>query len=72
VYPVPLKSIEVNVTVKGFIANVTSSLVFKNTEETPIEALYEFPMDDQSAVFYFEAKIEDRVIIVECQEKKQV
>jgi Vault protein inter-alpha-trypsin domain len=34
--------------------------------------VYEFPIDDQSAVYHFEAKIEDRVIIAECQEKKQV
>jgi len=62
----------VDVTVKGFIASVTSRLVFKNTESQPIEAVYEFPIDDQSAVFHFEAEIDGRTIIAECQEKKQV
>ena len=58
--------------IKGFIANVKSTLRYKNTEKDPIEVVYEFPMDDQSAVYQFEAQIEDRVIIAECQEKQQV
>jgi len=69
---VPLKSIDVQLTVRGFVGNVVTTLLYKNTEENPIEAVFEFPIDDQSAVYHFEAKIEDRVIIAECQEKKQV
>ena len=46
--------------------------MFKNTEANPIEAVYEFPIDDQSAVFHFEAEIDGRTIIAECQEKQQV
>jgi len=69
--PVPLKSIDVNVTVKGFVANVTSVLVYKNTDEEPIEVIYKFPIDDQGAVYHFEAQIEGRTIIAECQEKQQ-
>ena len=68
----PLKSIDVQLTVRGFVGNVVTTLLYKNTEQNPIEAVFEFPIDDQSAVYYFEAKIEDRVIIAECQEKKQV
>jgi len=69
---VPLKSIDVQLTVRGFVGNVVTTLLYKNTEQNPIEAVFEFPIDDQSAVYQFEAKIEDRVIIAECQEKKQV
>ena len=68
----PLKSIDVQLTVRGFVGNVVTTLLYKNTEQNPIEAVFEFPIDDQSAVYQFEAKIEDRVIIAECQEKKQV
>ena len=46
--------------------------MFKNTEANPIEAVYEFPIDDQSAVFHFEAEIDGRTIIAKCQEKQQV
>jgi len=69
---VPLKSIDVQLTVRGFVGNVVTTLLYKNTEKNPIEAVFEFPIDDQSAVYQFEAKIEDRVIIAECQEKEQV
>jgi len=72
VFLVPLKSIDVQLTVRGFVGNVVTTLLYKNTEQNPIEAVFEFPIDDQSAVYQFEAKIEDRVIIAECQEKKQV
>jgi len=60
------------VRIEGFIADVRSTLSYKNVGKDPIEARYEFPMDDQSAVYQFEAQIEDRVIIAECQEKKKV
>lgn len=70
-YPVPLKEIDVKVTIRGFTANVVSTLNYKNTETNPIEAVFEFPLDDQSAVYQFEAHIEDRIIVAECQEKQQ-
>jgi len=71
-FSVPLKSIDVQLTVRGFVGNVVTTLLYKNTEQNPIEAVFEFPIDDQSAVYQFEAKIEDRVIVAECKEKKQV
>jgi len=69
---VPLKSVSVDVRIEGYIANVRATLCYKNVEKNPIEARYEFPMDDQSTVYHFEAQIEDRIIIAECQEKEQV
>lgn len=71
-HTVPLSSISIELTINGFVANVESTLNFKNNETKPIEAVYEFPLDDQSAVYQFEARIEDRVIIAECQKKEQV
>jgi hypothetical protein len=67
-----LTSVSVDLTINGFIANVESILQFKNTESSPIETVYEFPLDDQSAVYQFEARIEDRVIVAECQPKEEV
>lgn len=68
----PLKSVSVNITIEGFIANVESTLIYENVSNDPIEVEYEFPIDDQSTVYRFEAQIEDRVIVAECQEKEQV
>ena len=56
----------------GFIAEVTSSLFYTNTEESPVEAAFTFPIDDGSAVYSFEAEIEGRHIVAEIQETEQV
>ena len=68
----PLKSVEVEATINNYICNVTSTLQYENNEDEPIEAVFVFPLDDDSAVYHFEAEIEDRIIIAECQEKETV
>ena len=69
---VPLKEINVDIKILGFVAEVTSSLLYCNDEENPVEAEFSFPVDDGSAVFRFEAEIEGRHIVAEIQEKEQV
>ena len=69
---VPLKSIDIDVNLSGFISHVNSTLKYENKGESPIEAVFTFPMDENSAVYKFEAEIEGRKIIAECQEKQQV
>jgi hypothetical protein len=62
----------VEATIQGFICNVTSTLKYENAKDEPIEAVFVFPLDDDSAVYHFEALIEDRKIVAECQEREQV
>ncbi|XP_043914200.1 von Willebrand factor A domain-containing protein 5A-like isoform X2 [Protopterus annectens] len=69
--PVPLKNISVNVEVKGFVADVVSTLVYKNEEENPIEAVFVFPMHDDCAVYKFEATVDGKTVVAEIQEKQQ-
>ena len=69
---VPLKEINVSINVIGFVAEVTSILLYSNNEDNPIEAEFTFPVDDGSALFSFEAEIEGRHIVAEIQEKEQV
>ena len=71
-FSVPLKSINVDIKIIGFVAEVTSSLQYTNSEDKPVEAEFTFPVDDGSAVFKFEAEIEGRHIVAEIQEKEQV
>ncbi|XP_053392403.1 von Willebrand factor A domain-containing protein 5A-like isoform X2 [Mercenaria mercenaria] len=68
---VPLKSIKVDVHIIGYVAEVSSRLTYFNEEETPVEAVFTFPVDDGSAVFQFEADIDGRHIVAEIQEKEQ-
>ncbi|ESO09061.1 hypothetical protein HELRODRAFT_74072, partial [Helobdella robusta] len=69
--PIPLKKINVNITIKGFVASVESLLTFENNGDKQLEAVFKFPIDDGSAVYKFEADIDGRKIVAECQEKKQ-
>ncbi|XP_063434776.1 von Willebrand factor A domain-containing protein 5A-like isoform X2 [Mytilus trossulus] len=68
---VPLKESKINVTVHGFIANVECQLLYQNETTEPIQTSFVFPMDDMSAVYKFEADINGKHIIAECQEKEE-
>ncbi|XP_053556966.1 von Willebrand factor A domain-containing protein 5A [Bombina bombina] len=69
--PVPLRGISVDVQVKGFVADVTATLKYKNVEEQAVEAVFVFPMDEDSAVYNFVATVQGKRIIADLQEKKQ-
>lgn len=71
-FTVPLKEIKIDIQILGFIAEVSSTLLYTNKEDSPVEAEFTFPVDDGSAVFKFEAEIEGRRIVAEIQEKEQV
>ncbi|XP_063427327.1 von Willebrand factor A domain-containing protein 5A-like [Mytilus trossulus] len=69
--PVSLTESKTHVTIQGFIANVESKLTYVNNSKESIETRYVFPIDDMSAVYKFEADINGRHIVAECQEKQQ-
>ncbi|XP_066458219.1 von Willebrand factor A domain-containing protein 5A-like [Eleutherodactylus coqui] len=69
--PVPLKGISVDVQVKGFVADVSATLKYKNEEEKALEAIFVFPMDEDSAVYTFEATVGGKTIAADLQEKKK-
>ncbi|XP_033832812.1 von Willebrand factor A domain-containing protein 5A-like isoform X1 [Periophthalmus magnuspinnatus] len=68
---VPLQSVDVQVEVKDHVATVVSTLLYKNQEEKPIEAVFVFPMPSEAAVCHFSAKVGDTLIVAEVKEKKQ-
>lgn len=67
---IPLKRVNVEATIRSFAADVTITQVFRNDETTPIEAVYCFPIEEQAAVYAFQARIDDREISAELKEKK--
>lgn len=69
---VPLKESKIHATVHGFIANVECQLTYTNDTYEPLQTSFVFPLDDMSAVYKFEADINGRHIVAECQEKEQV
>lgn len=69
--PVPLRSVLVEATVRGYTAGVVSTLQYENQEEEPIEAVFTFPLDASSTVVSFSATIQDRKIIGRVEEKQK-
>ncbi|XP_019630404.1 PREDICTED: von Willebrand factor A domain-containing protein 5A-like [Branchiostoma belcheri] len=68
---VPLKEINVQVDIIGYVSNVTSSLEYQNEKDNPVEAVFVFPLDESSAVYKFEALIEGRRVIGKVKEKQK-
>ncbi|XP_056128573.1 von Willebrand factor A domain-containing protein 5A-like [Rhinichthys klamathensis goyatoka] len=67
---VPLKSISVEVRVQDHVSTVSSTLLYVNEEERPLEALFVFPLPADAAVCHFSAKIGEQEIVAEVQERE--
>ncbi len=69
--PVPLEGVFVEAEIHGFAARVTLSQRFHNTETTPIEATYVFPLEEGAAVCAFEALVDGRLVVGTVMEKEK-
>ncbi len=67
----PLEHTDVQVDISGFIARVTLTQRFKNPTNTPIEAVYVFPMSDRAAVDAMDMRIGDRTVTGVIKEKDE-
>ena len=67
----PMLSMDVDINVSGIVARTTVKQHFKNDSNVWVEALYVFPLPDESAVDHMQMQIGERIIIGEVQEKKQ-
>lgn len=72
VFPVPLKSISVTLSVREFVAGVSATLDYENEEKVPLEVFFVFPVDEDSAVYSFEAMVDGKKIVAELQDKNEV
>ncbi|KAK3702964.1 hypothetical protein QZH41_012402 [Actinostola sp. cb2023] len=68
---VPLEKIQIRGNIKGFTAEVLAIMEYKNNSDSPIEAIYVFPLDEEAAVCGFQATIDGRTIVAEIQEKQE-
>ena len=71
----PLKHTEVKAEISGFVAEVRVTQVFSNPIDSPIEAVYVFPLPENSAVNEMTLTVADRVIkgqIKKREEARQV
>ncbi|KAL3888491.1 hypothetical protein ACJMK2_000858, partial [Sinanodonta woodiana] len=71
--PIPLSKVMINVTVKGFICSVESTLLYINSETSPVESIFVFPCGEYSCTVYkFQANIDGRNIVAQCVDKDEL
>ncbi|KAG8522262.1 von Willebrand factor A domain-containing protein 5A, partial [Galemys pyrenaicus] len=63
------QSISVTLSIREFVAGVSATLNYENEEKVPVEAFFVFPMDEDSAVYTFEAMVDGKKIMAELQER---
>ncbi len=67
----PLKHTDVAARVTGFVARVRVTQEFHNPTSDKIEAVYTFPLPDDSAVDYMEMKVGERTIVGEIRKRAE-
>ncbi|ELR24559.1 von Willebrand factor type A domain containing protein [Acanthamoeba castellanii str. Neff] len=70
-FPLPIKAVSIEAKVADLCASVTIRQKFVNTEETPIEAIYQFQLEDKATVSDFTAFIDGNKIKGTIQEKEE-
>ena len=70
-FRIPLESVHVRAKIVDTICQVVIYQEFLNTEETPIECKYVFPLSDTSCVSGFEAFVSGKHIKGVCEEKQK-
>lgn len=63
---------EVDVQVQGHVATVSSTLLYVNEEERPLEAVFVFPLPAECALCHFSAKLGDVEVVAKLQDKQKV
>ena len=70
-HPAPMLSMDVDIRVSGIVARATVKQQFTNDSDEWVEALYVFPLPDESAVDHLEMRINDRIIIGKIQKREE-
>jgi poly [ADP-ribose] polymerase len=68
---IPLRSVHVRAEIIDMVSRVVIFQEFENTTESPIEAVYVFPLEDTAAVCAFEAFINEKHLVGVCKEKQK-
>ena len=61
----------ISVVVRNFIAEVEMTQRYRNTQESPLEVLYTFPVEEAAAVTACTALLGDQTIVARIQENRE-
>src|SRR5262245_20798399 len=70
-HPIPLVATRFDVNLNHGLAIVSANRIFRNTEESSLEATMTFPMPVHAVPFDLETRIEGRVLTARAQRKSQ-
>ena len=68
---IPLKSCSVKAEVRGYVVGLNSTLKYVNNNDTPVEVLFRFPVDESYAVVGMDAVISGRRIKAKIKKKEE-
>lgn len=69
--PVTLTHTDVAIDVRGLVASATVTQTYVNDTQTPLEAVYVFPLPHDAAVYEMEMRVGDRLIRSVVKEREQ-
>lgn len=69
--PLPLEHTDVRAEITGFVARVTVKQTYSNPSKDPLEAIYVFPLPENSAVDDMRMRIGDREIRAEIKKRNE-
>ena len=67
----PLEHTRVRAHLRGFVAEVEVTQTYQNPSDKPIEAVYIFPLPENSAVFSMKMKIGERVVEADIRKRQE-
>ncbi|HRH45426.1 MAG TPA: VIT and VWA domain-containing protein, partial [Pyrinomonadaceae bacterium] len=67
----PLKNTEVKAEISGFLSRVSVTQTFQNPFDTPIEAIYTFPLPNDAAVDEMTIQIDKRIVKAKIMERQK-
>nr|VZH98220.1 unnamed protein product [Spirometra erinaceieuropaei] len=68
---IPLQSVRVSTTIINATADVGCTFAFHNDSDKTLETEFCFPLDSDAAVYHFEAKIGEKLLIAKCRERME-
>ncbi len=67
---VRLKYVNIKSIIHSFAADVTITQIFRNDKYTSIKVVYYFPIEEQTTIYNFTARIDNREIIAQLKERE--
>ena len=69
--PVPLQNVKYSVDIRGPVAHITLTQLYRNSSSVPVNVIYCFPRSQASCFYSFEATFKERKVVGTVKQKDQ-